>query len=98
MFGVPVMDSKEEMYVYFDEAGNVQTFQVCNRIGTVPYPGCQQYLIFDNLEVKLTYRRSNLEEARQIYQKAIAFFTEARVRAEALPQPPQALIKRKAVP
>jgi len=98
MFGVNVLDSKEEMFVYYDDDDNVIAHVICNLIGSVPYPSCQQYFNFDRFEATLDFRRQHLESAPELRKKAIAFFTKARERAETLPPPVSSKIQRKAEP
>lgn len=98
MFDADVIDSKTEMYIHYDEYGQVVAHVTCKLIGSVPYPSCQQNFNFDRFEAKLGFRRQHLESAPELRKKAIAFFTKARERAETLPPPVSSKIQRKAEP
>jgi hypothetical protein len=66
---------QKDVFASYSEEGEINALVQCRAIGTVPYPGCQQFFRSNRMDVHLSFRRPYLAKWEQMQSDVDRFLS-----------------------
>lgn len=66
---------QKDVFASYSEEGEINALVQCSAVGTVPYPGCQQFFRSNRMDVHLSFRRPYLAKWEQMQSDVDRFLS-----------------------